>query len=125
MGVVFSAFDPELGRRVALKISLADHDEARMRFTLEARALAQVDHPNVIKLLEVGRIRDVPYMAMPLLEGRSLLDACADSPLREKVAILKSVAEGVHAAHLKGLLHRDIKPTNIMVVPTAEGDLHA
>ena len=124
MGTVFSAFDPQLGRRVALKLLRAGDSESRMRFTLEAHAQAQVDHPCVIKLFEVGSIGDLPYIAMPLLEGQTLIQACIECSLAEKVRILHEVAEGLHAAHLKGLLHRDIKPANIMVVRTTEGDLH-
>jgi len=124
MGTVFSAFDPQLGRRVALKLLRAGDAESRMRFTLEAHAQAQVDHPCVLKLFEVGSIGDMPYIAMPLLEGQTLLHGCAGCSLPEKVHILHQVAEGLHAAHVKGLLHRDIKPANIMVVPTSEGELH-
>ena len=83
MGTVFSAFDPQLGRRVALKLLRAGDSESRMRFTLEAHAQAQVDHPCVIKLFEVGSIGDLPYIAMPLLEGQTLIQACIDCSLAE------------------------------------------
>ena len=118
MGTVYSAFDPVLKRRVAIKVLFSENPESRARFTFEARALARVDHPHVIKLLEVGEVGDIPFLVMPLLEGDTLLGACAALSLPAKIEVIRRVADGVHAAHLKGLLHRDLKPANIMVVGT-------
>ncbi len=124
MGRVFSVEDAELGRRVAIKLLNLQEGSARQRFSVEARTLAQVDHPHVVKLLEVGHLGSTPYIVMPVLEGLPLLAACQDDPLETKVRILKQVAEGLQAANLKGILHRDIKPANILVVRDPGGTPH-
>jgi hypothetical protein len=118
MGAVFEAEDPALGRRIALKVMLpsqADSARSRQRFLDEARAAAALLHDHVVPIYQVGEDRGVPFFAMPLLQGESL-----DARLRhgrlsadEVVRIGRQVAEGLAAAHERGLIHRDIKPSNI------------
>lgn len=112
MGRVYSAWQPELDRRVAIKVL---HDDAAVR---EARAMARLDHPNVVGVHEVGTTEDGTYVVMDLVEGETLrawIDAPGSRPLRELVAILVEVARGLAAVHAAGVIHRDVKPDNIIV----------
>ena len=115
MGQVYEADDPSLGRRVALKLLRRDDPELLQRFLLEAKTQAQVDHDNVCKVYEAGEIHGRPFIAMQLIEGESLERAGPNLTLRERVQLMREVAEAVEAAHRMGLIHRDIKPTNILV----------
>ena len=119
MGVVFEATDRVLGRRVALKL-LADgcDDEGRERFRREARATAQVRHPNIVEVYARGVIARRPYYAMALIPGRSL-DAMARAGTlprpRELAGRLAEVADALDVLHRAGVVHRDVKPSNIIV----------
>ena len=115
MGRVYKAFDPQLGRPVALKL-LRTGPGNEDRFLHEARAQARVDHPNVCKVYEAGRLDGEPFIAMQLIPGQTLSVAAAKMSLEQKVAVIRLVAEGLHAAHRQGLTHRDMKPSNVMVV---------
>ncbi len=115
MGRVYRAEDPVLGRSVALKLANDDSDLALMRFTGEAQAQARIDHPNVVKVFEVGEIQGTPFIVMQLVQGADLATACAKLDLRQLVRIMQQVAEGAEAAHRLGLLHRDLKPRNILI----------
>ena len=125
MGLVFRAEDPNLRRLVALKVMLPQFTAdsmARARFLREARAAAAVEHDHIVPIFQVGEDRGVPYLAMPLLKGESLaarLKATGPLPLFHAVRIAREVAEGLEAAHAVGLIHRDVKPSNIWL----EGDL--
>jgi serine/threonine protein kinase len=125
MGLVFRAEDPNLRRLVALKVMLPQFTAdpmARARFLREARAAAAVEHDHIVPIFQVGEDRGVPYLAMPLLKGESLaarLKATGPLPLFHAVRIAREVAEGLAAAHAVGLIHRDVKPSNIWL----EGDL--
>jgi serine/threonine-protein kinase len=121
MGRVFKAFDPRLGRQVALKFIRGDDPGLIRRFTQEARAQAQVDHERVCKVYEVGEVEGHPYIAMQLIDGVPLRDAARDMTLEQKLLVMKEVAEGLHEAHRNGLIHRDIKPSNIMVELSEDG----
>ncbi len=118
MGVVFRAEDAHLRRPVALKVMLpqyAANPTDKARFLREARAQAQVEHDHVATIFQVGEDR-VPYLAMPLLKGLSLSEALRANPLvplPSAVRIAREMAEGLAAAHEKGLIHRDIKPGNV------------
>lgn len=115
MGRVFKAYDPRLKRHVALKFILGESQSLTRRFIREAQAQARVEHENVCKIYEVNQVQDKPYIAMQYIEGRTLNRLYKEMNLREKVAVIRDVCEGIHAAHRLGLIHRDIKPGNIMV----------
>ncbi|MDA1236322.1 MAG: protein kinase [Acidobacteria bacterium] len=120
MGVVYKAEDTKLERTVALKF-LADHllsdQEAKERFLREAKAAAALHHPNVCPVHEIDEVDGKTFLAMAFLEGESLEERIAQGPLSIKDAldIARQVADGLEAAHEKGIVHRDIKPANIMV----------
>jgi WD40 repeat protein len=120
MGVVYRARQVSLNRPVAVKLirsgELAGEDELR-RFQNEAKAVAQLDHPGIVPVYEVGEHYGRRYFSMKLVSGGSLADrltAYRDNP-RAAAAILVEAAEAVHHAHVRGILHRDLKPANILV----------
>ena len=115
MGTVYEARDLRLGRAVALKFIRGGDPKLTMRLLREARAQARIEHEGVCKVYEVGEIRGKPYIAMALIEGRALGDAASGMSLTEKVVVIRDVALALHAAHTLGILHRDVKPSNIMV----------
>jgi serine/threonine protein kinase len=146
MGEVYKARDTRLGREVAIKIlpaHLASDPAAVARFEQEARAVAALSHPNILAIHDVGREGVVVYAVSELLLGETLRDrldaessaarrtpsrsgapSSADSrvsglPLRKAIDVASQVAQGLTAAHAKGIVHRDIKPENIFV--TADG----
>ncbi len=119
MGVVFQAEDPQLERVVALKAmlpALAASASAKKRFLREARTVASIKHDHIVTIHQVGEDRGAPYLAMEFLEGEPLnvrLNREAKLPLVDVIRIGRQIAEGLGAAHAKGLIHRDIKPANI------------
>ncbi len=126
MGIVLQAFDPELQREVAIKVldpARACSPKARERFLREARAAAAIDHPNVLPIYAVDQSGELPYLVMPYVEGGSLasrLDAEGALGVEEAVRIALAAAGGLAAAHAAGLVHRDVKPANILL--EGEGD---
>ena len=122
MGVVYKAEDTRLDRTIALKFlaaHLLNDDEAKERFLREAKAAAALHHPNVCPVHEIDEVDGKTFLAMAFLEGEPLEDGIAQGPLSIKDAldIARQVAEGLQAAHAKGIVHRDIKPANIIVSP--------
>lgn len=121
MGRVYLAHDEQLARRVAIKVMNRDRARdpgARQRFLREGRAAAAVEHPHVLGIYAVGEHAGLPYIVMQLLEGRSLGDyraAVGTLPLAEALRIGREIAEGLAAAHARGLVHRDIKPDNVFL----------
>jgi tetratricopeptide (TPR) repeat protein len=120
MGVVYKARDTKLGRLVALKmIRSAGHASSAEvhRFLAEARAEALLDHPHIVPIYDVGEADCLPYFAMALVEGSSLQDLLNEGPLPAKVAarLMRQVAEAVQHAHDRGVIHRDLKPQNILL----------
>ena len=113
MGAVYKARDRRLGRMVALKFIHGDDPAMIQRFLQEARAQARLDHPFICKVYEVGSVDNKPYIAMELVEGRTLDRASAGLDLSQKVQLLKDAAEALHAAHQQGIIHRDVKPSNV------------
>lgn len=132
MGVVHEAEDTRLGRRVAVKIltaveGLAEDDEARDRFLREAQALARIDHPGVVTLLDVGVADGTPYLVMQVLDGLSLAELVTwTGPLPAAVVarVALDVVRGLSAAHEAGVLHRDVKPSNIGINRDGRAVLH-
>lgn len=123
MGRIFQAYDPSLRRVVALKILRGDAPELILRFLLEAQNQAAVEHPNICRVYEVGEWQGYSFIAMQFIVGESLDILAPRLALREKLEVMKTVAEAVHAAHVHGLIHRDIKPANIMVEREGNGRL--
>ena len=125
MGRVVLAFDRQLGRAVALKL-LTHEDPAILRFFLhEARAQARVEHPHVLDIHDSGELDGQPFIAMRYIAGGTLAEVGDTLSLETKVGLLVQVAEGLHAAHRAGLLHRDVKPGNVLVEQTPDGELNA
>ena len=123
MGVVYRARDPSLDRIVALKtIMLSDEADGRKdyqkRFALEARAAGKLTHPNIVTTFDFGEEGELAYIAMELLEGVDLRERLKQGPLptAEAVDIAVQVADGLGFAHERGIVHRDIKPGNIMLL---------
>src|SRR3954471_19038599 len=123
MGVVFAAYDPQLDRKVALKLLRANlrgpsAKEARTRLKREAQAIAQLNHPNVVGVYDVGTTDDGDvYIAMEFVEGDTLTSWLRKWPRtwREILEVFHQAARGLMAAHSVGLLHRDFKPDNVLV----------
>ncbi|MEM6993980.1 MAG: protein kinase [Myxococcota bacterium] len=116
MGTVYAAHDPELDRRVALKVLHADRSH-RGRLLREAQAMARLNHANVVAVHEIGTHEDEVFVAMEFVEGKTLRRWAQDaSPSwREVIAVGLQAARGLAAAHRAGLVHRDFKPDNVMV----------
>ena len=114
MGVVAEAYDPELDRRVALKLLKSDHArlDSQTRLLREAQAMARLSHPNVVQVYDVGVVGDQVFIAMELVRGQTLgawLDA-RPRGWREVVRVFIDAGRGLAAAHAAGLVHRDFKP---------------
>ncbi len=120
MGVVYRAWDPSLDRPVALKVlppSLGDDEAFRQRFLRETRLAAAIDHPNIIPIYEAGDDGGVLFLVMRLVDGVDLERRLAGGPLdvAQTVGLLGPVARALDVAHTRGLVHRDVKPANILV----------
>ena len=120
MGKVYRARDTHLGREVAIKIlpaSLADDADRLRRFEQEARAVAALNHPNILAIHDIGKTDGNHYLVTELLEGESLQARLriGPLPLRKALEIAIQTAHGVAAAHDKGIVHRDLKPANLFV----------
>ena len=122
MGEVYLAGDTRLGRKVALKVlpaSLLDQPQLLARFQREARALAAVNHRNVVTLYSVEEHEGLPFLTMELVEGQTLVELipAAGMSLELLLDVAVQLADGLAAAHEQGVLHRDLKPGNVMVGP--------
>jgi serine/threonine protein kinase/outer membrane biosynthesis protein TonB len=122
MGVVYRARDPFIGRLVALKTitpGLLDNPELLQRFYREAQAAGQLQHPNIVIIYDLGEADGLPYIAMEFLEGKSLEKLIHETPampLAQKLNIIIQLCRGLDFAHKHGVVHRDIKPGNIIVM---------
>jgi serine/threonine protein kinase/tetratricopeptide (TPR) repeat protein len=123
MGVVYQAVDTRLDRTVALKFlgtQLGSDPSARERFLVEARSAAALDHPHICTVLEIGETpAGRPFIAMPYYDGETLKDRVRRGPLAisEALEIAGQLARGLEAAHRLGIVHRDMKPANVMITP--------
>lgn len=125
MGRVYRAHDLQLGRDVALKF-LNHHDpHVRQMFLREARAQARVRHPHVLDVFDSGVLDGQPFVSMRLIDGQTLAGIAPRLSLEELLGLLIQACEGLHAAHLAGLAHRDVKPANILVEETPDGEFRA
>jgi len=130
MGAVYRAVDPLIEREVAIKTLLPNlptevMDEVRERFIREARSAGRLNHPNIVTVFDVGEQDGVAYIAMELLEGHSLQQVMKDNRLSfDKVAdLVAQVADALDAAYQFKIVHRDVKPANVMVAPNGRAKL--
>lgn len=120
MGVVYKARQRSLHRIVALKMLLGGQFAGKValaRFRAEAELAAQLQHPNIVAIHEIGEQDGLPYFTMDFVPGRSLADLVRDHPLpaRSAAAYVQTIATAIHYAHEQGVLHRDLKPSNILI----------
>jgi serine/threonine-protein kinase len=120
MGVVYKARQISLNRIVALKLILAGHlasKEVVLRFYAEAEAAANLDHPGIVPVFEVGEVEDCHYFSMGFVDGVSLAEQIqrGPAPPRRAAELLATIAEAVHFAHEHAVIHRDLKPANILL----------
>jgi TolB-like protein/Flp pilus assembly protein TadD len=120
MGEVYRAFDPRLGREVAIKVlpaAVTPNVEQLRRFEQEARAAAALNHPNILAIHDVGTHDGRPFVVAELLEGETVRDHIARGPISPKEVVVygRQIAQGLAAAHAKGIVHRDLKPENLFI----------
>jgi Tfp pilus assembly protein PilF len=124
MGVVYRAWDPHLQRPVAIKMVLSQFlgPEGKERFLSEARAASRITHPNVVTVYSAGEVEGNPWMAMELVEGENLRERIGHDPpdWRQSVRWVVDLLDGLAPLHEQGILHRDIKPDNVLVAANGE-----
>jgi len=126
MGVVYRAEDPRLGRLVALKTTnaeVASNPNLLKRFYREAQAAAKLTHPNIVTIYEIDEANGLPYIAMEFLEGENLAKMISERrevPILKKIQIVLDTCKGLDYAHQHGVVHRDVKPANIVVLTTGQ-----
>src|ERR1041385_3293163 len=119
-GQVYRAFDPDVNRRVAVKVlNTIGAPDILARFRNEAAAAGNLNHRNIVTIYDFGEHNGVPYIVMELVDGQDLQKTMVSRRLSllQKMEIMSQVADGLHFAHRHGVIHRDVKPANIMVLP--------
>lgn len=118
MGVVYRGLQTDpLRREVAIKVLRSGpvSEIGAARFRTEARALARLDHPHIAAVYDAGLAQNRPYLALQLVDGQSLIEACADRPLDDRLAVFRDICDAIAHAHRRGVVHRDLKPSNLLV----------
>lgn len=132
MGIVYKAVDPDIGRTVAIKTirfdvisEKSEQEEAQKRFIREARSAGNLSHPNIVTIYEVGKDEGLTYIAMEFIEGKALDEILASGrefSFEETARMIEKIGDALDYAHKKGVIHRDIKPGNILI--DQEGNPH-
>ncbi len=127
MATVYKAFDTRLERDVAIKVirrnafPVEQHELVLKRFEREAKALAKLNHPNIVGVIDYGEYEDAPYLVMPYFPGGTLKERLGKPiPWREAVRQLLPIAHALHYAHEQGIIHRDVKPSNVLITRSGE-----
>src|SRR5262249_49084133 len=129
MGSIYRGRNRQTGQIVAVKIMpahMASNPTLLKRFEQEFRAASRLDHPNIVRALDYGDTGNTPYLIMEFVEGESLgqkIERDGRMPEAESIRIIAQVAQGLHRAHKQGIIHRDVKPDNVMVTPSGEAKL--
>ncbi len=129
MGVVYKAYDASLDRLVAIKVMSTSgevDEELRTRFFREARSAARLNHPNIISIYEMDEDQNRPFIAMEYIDGddlKTLIKKRLFVPFQQKLELIIQVCKGLHYAHLSGVIHRDIKPGNILITRDAKAKI--
>ena len=121
MGRVYKAYDSKLDRKVALKFLADDDPKNVLRFRNEAMAQARIDHECICKVYEVDEIHGKSYIAMQFIDGQTLNEASKHMTMEQKLIIIRDISCALHESHRQGLIHRDVKPRNIMVERRTDG----
>ncbi len=123
MGTVYRARDPRLGRIVAVKLLKGDNADLWQRFVAEARAQASIQHENVCHIYDAGEFDGEPFIAMQYIDGEPLSKMKDKLPLEQSIRIMHQISMAVHEAHRLGIIHRDIKPGNILCEKLPDGTM--
>ncbi|HRI64359.1 MAG TPA: protein kinase [Polyangium sp.] len=123
MGTVYRARDPRLGRIVAVKLLKGDNADLWQRFVAEARAQASIQHDNVCHIYDAGEFDGEPFIAMQYIDGEPLSKMKDKLPLEQSIRIMHQISMAVHEAHRLGIIHRDIKPGNILCEKLPDGTM--
>jgi len=125
MGIVYEGRDPDIGRKVAIKTirfdvinRKAEQEEAQKRFMREAQSAGNLSHPNIVTIYDVGQDKGLTYIAMEFIEGEDLENLIAEGrrlPLESTINLIEQIGEALDFAHRHGIIHRDIKPGNVLI----------